>query len=102
MSGFNGVFATGMACQQGTLTLPDTWFRPLLWDLLVVQLLRPDSSNLPCLNSTFTSNTPWYFLDFAFKVIQDMNGSTFNDIQYMNWFTFKAIQYINGSSFKDI
>ena len=28
MSGFHGAFATGVACQQGTLTLPDTWFRP--------------------------------------------------------------------------
>ena len=36
---------------------------PPLWDLLVLQLLRPDSSNLPWL---FTSNTRWYFLDFAF------------------------------------
>ena len=42
-----------VACQQGTLTLPDTWFRPPSWDLLVLQLLRPDSSNLPCLYSTF-------------------------------------------------
>ena len=42
-----------VACQQGTLTFPDTWFRPPLWDLLVLQLLRPDSSNLPCLYSTF-------------------------------------------------
>ena len=50
MSGFHGAFATGVACQQGTLTLPDTWFRPPLWDLLVLQLLRPD---LPCLYSTF-------------------------------------------------
>ena len=25
MSGFHGAFATGVACQQGTLTLPDTW-----------------------------------------------------------------------------
>ena len=28
MSGFHGAFATGVASQQGTLTLPDTWFRP--------------------------------------------------------------------------
>ena len=26
MSGFHGEFVTGMACQKGTLTLPDTWF----------------------------------------------------------------------------
>ena len=53
MSGVHGAFATGVACQQGTLTLPDTWFRPPFWDLLVLQLLRPNSSNLPCLYSTF-------------------------------------------------
>ena len=58
MSGFHGAFATGGASQQGTLTLPDTWFRPPFWDLQILQLLRPNSSNLP-------SNTPWYFLDFA-------------------------------------
>ena len=28
MSGFHGAFATAVACQQGTLTLPYTWFRP--------------------------------------------------------------------------
>ena len=58
MSGFHGAFATGVACQQGTLTLPDTWFRPPLWDLLVLQLLRPDSSNLPYLYSTFHIEYP--------------------------------------------
>ena len=46
MSDFHGAFATGVVCRQGTLTLPDTWFRPPLRDLLVLQLLRPDSSNL--------------------------------------------------------
>ena len=42
-----------MTCQQGTLTLPDTLFRPPFWDFLVLELLRPDSSNLQCLYSTF-------------------------------------------------
>ena len=58
MSGFHGAFATGVACQQGTLTLPDTWFRPSFWDLLMLQLLRPNSSNLPCLYSTFHLEYP--------------------------------------------
>ena len=58
MSSFHGAFATGVACQQGTLTLPDTWFRPPFWDLLVLQLLRPNSSNLPCLYSTFHIEYP--------------------------------------------
>ena len=47
-----------VACQQGTLTLPDTWFRPPLWDWLVLQLLKPDSWNLPCLYSTFHLENP--------------------------------------------
>ena len=65
MSGFHGAFATGVACQQGTLTLPDTWFRPQLWDVLVFQLLRPDSSNLPCLYSTFHLEYPLVFSRFC-------------------------------------
>ena len=54
----SGAFATGVASQQGTLTLPDTWFRPPFWDLLMLQLLRPNSSNLPCLYSTFHLEYP--------------------------------------------
>ena len=50
--------ATGVASQQGTLTLPDTWFRPQFWDLLMLQLLRPNSSNLPCFYSTFHLEYP--------------------------------------------
>ena len=58
MSGFRGAFATGVASQQETLTLPDTWFRPPFWDLLMLQLLRPNSSYLPCLYSTFHLGYP--------------------------------------------
>ena len=58
MSGFHGAFATGVASQQGTLTLPDTWFRPPFWDLLMLQLLRPNSSTLSCLYSTFHLEYP--------------------------------------------
>ena len=58
MSGFHGPFATGVACQQGTLTLPDTWFRPPFLEFLVLQLLRPDSSNWTCLYSTFHLECP--------------------------------------------
>ena len=65
-SGFHGAFATGVACQQGTLTLPDTWFRPPFWDLLMLQLLRPNSSNLPCLYSTFHFEYPLVHSRFCF------------------------------------
>ena len=67
MSGFNGAFATGVACQQGTLTLPDTWFRPPFWDLLMLQLLRPNSSNLPCLYSTLHLEYPLVLSRFCIR-----------------------------------
>ena len=67
MSGFHGAFATGVASQQGTLTLPDTWFRPPFWDLLMLQLLRPNSSNLPCLYSTFHLEYPLVLSRFYFN-----------------------------------
>ena len=69
-SGFHGAFATGVACQQGTLTLPDTWFRPPFWDLLMLQLLRQNSSNLPCLYSTFHQEYPLVLSRFCFTPYQ--------------------------------
>ena len=71
MSGFHWLFATGVACQQGQLTLPDTWFRPPLWDLLMLQLLRPDSSNLPCLYSTFHLEYPLVLSRFCSHIVND-------------------------------
>ena len=73
MSGFHGAFATGVASQQGTLTLPDTWFRPPFWDLLMLQLLRPNSSNLPCLYSTFHLEYPLVLSRFYFQHFQGQN-----------------------------
>ena len=46
MSGFHGAFATGVACQQGTLTTPDTLFCPFCGGLHVLWLLRPVSQTL--------------------------------------------------------
>ena len=74
MSGFHGAFATGVASQQGTLTLPDTWFRPPFWDLLMLQLLRPNSSNLPCLYSTFHLEYPLVLSRFYFETTQIILG----------------------------
>ena len=67
MSGFYGAFATDVACQQGTLTFPDTWFRPPMLGLLVLQLLRPDSWNLSCLYSTFHLEYPLVLSRFCLK-----------------------------------
>ena len=77
MSGFHGAFVTGMASQQGTLTLPDTWFRPPFWDLLMLQLLRPNSSNLPCLYSTFHLEYPLVLSRFC---------SYRSSFKYDSWF----------------
>ena len=68
MSGFHGAFATGVASQQGTLTLPDTWFRPPFWDLLMLQLLRLNFPNLPCLYSTFHLEYPLVLSRFCFLI----------------------------------
>ena len=36
LRGFHRAFSTGVACQQGALTTPDTWFRPLCRGLHVL------------------------------------------------------------------
>ena len=82
--GFHGAFATGVACQQGALTLPDTWFRPPLWYLLVLQLLRPDSSNLPCLYSTFHLEYPLVLSRFCLGLFQALDMSLRTDCVYHN------------------
>ena len=49
--------------------LPDTLFRPTLWDLLELQLLRPDSSILPCLYSTFHLENPLVLSRFCLNTV---------------------------------
>ena len=49
--------------------LVPNFLRPPFWDLLMLQLLRPNSSNLPCLYSTFHLEYPlvlsrFYFVSF--------------------------------------
>ena len=40
MSGFHGAFATGVACQQGTLIFPDTWLRPTIVGLACAPIVE--------------------------------------------------------------
>ena len=95
MSGFHGAFATGVACQQGTLTLPDTWFRPPFWDLLMLQLLRPNSSNLPCLYSTFHLEYPLVLSRFCSSLFMSAlrlyksGRHIWNDMHYRFIFTLR-------------
>ena len=77
MSGFHGTFATGVACQQGTLTLPDTWFRPPLWDLLMLQLLRPDSSNLQYSLLHFLPQIPLVLSLFCYTISEVSKVSSY-------------------------
>ena len=68
-SGFHGDFATGVVFQQGTLTLPDTWFSPLLGTCLCSNYWDQCSRHCRVFSRRFTLNTHRYFLDFAlFKV----------------------------------
>ena len=80
LRGFHGAFATGGACQQGALTLPDPWFRPPFWDLLMLQLLRPNSSNLPCLYSTFHFEYPLVLSRFCFTDITSLRKRLGNSL----------------------
>ena len=58
--GFQKAFATGVACQQGTLTPPDTWSCPTL-GLACVLMSRPISPELVLSSGLWISNTPRYF-----------------------------------------
>ena len=64
MSGFHGASATGVACQQGAFTLPDTWFRPPLGTDLCSNCWDQIPRTCHVFNRIIPLNTPWYFLDF--------------------------------------
>ena len=65
--GFHRTFATGAACQQRTLTPPDTWSCPTL-GLASVLMLRPISPELVLFLDFWVSNIPRYFC-FALCVL---------------------------------
>ena len=58
--GFHRTFATGVACQQRTLTPPVTWSCPTL-GLASVLMLRPISPELVLFLDFWVSNIPRYF-----------------------------------------
>ena len=58
--GFHRTYATGAACQQRTLTPPDTWSCPTL-GLAFVLMSRPISPELVLSPDFWISNTPRYF-----------------------------------------
>ena len=54
-SGFHGAFASRVACQQEMLSLPDTWFCPPFWDLLMLYFVE---TNFPELAVSFLDLSP--------------------------------------------
>ena len=64
VQGFHRTYATGAACQQRTLTPPDTWSCPTL-GLACVLMSRPISPGLVLSPDFWISNIPRYF-SFAF------------------------------------
>ena len=45
-SSFHGAFVTDLASQWGTLTLPDTWFRPPFWGLAYAPIVETSFTEL--------------------------------------------------------
>ena len=72
VQGFDRTYATGAACQQRTLTPPDTWSCPTL-GLECVLMSRPISPELVLSPDFWISNIPryfsfsLYFIEFALK-----------------------------------
>ena len=60
VQGFHRTYATGAACQQRTLTPPDTWSCPTL-GLACVLMSRPFFPELVLSPDLWISNTPRYF-----------------------------------------
>ena len=60
--GCHWAFETGVSCQQGTLTPPDNWLRPIR-DLSMIYLLRPVFSRI--FRDFQTLYIPRYFLNFT-------------------------------------
>ena len=67
MSGLHRAFATGVACQQGTLDLPDTWFRLPFGTCLCSNCVDQIPRTCHVFTRLLTLNTPWYLPDFALK-----------------------------------
>ena len=73
-----------------------------LWDLLVLQLLRPDSSNLPCLYSTFHLEYPLVLSRFCsillkvkLKMIFQTSATNFFIVFLYHFYLFCKRSWIN-------
>ena len=81
MNGFYGAFATTVACQQGALTLPGTWFRPFM-EPAYAPIVQTSFSELVVSFRDFSLECPQYFLDFTL-----MRSQSDNEDPIRNWLT---------------
>ena len=86
MSGFHGAFATGVACQRGMLTLPDTLFRPPFLGLACTPIAGTRFSNLPCLYSTFHLEYPLVLSRFYFDCTAIAGSGTVGPVNRLTSF----------------
>ena len=70
-SGFHGAFVTVVVCQQGTLTLPDTWFRPFL-GLAYAPIFEISFLKLDVILPTFHLEYPLVLPRFCFDKTQNI------------------------------
>ena len=89
VQGFHRIYATDAACQQRTLTPPDTWSCPTL-GLACVLMSRPVSPELVLSPDLWISNTPRYFsFPYRFAYIKvlvkvSVQNPTINCIKYIS------------------
>ena len=82
MSGFHGAFATGVPSQQGTLTLPDTWFSPCLLGICLCSNCWNHFTELAVFFSRlFTLSAPPFFFDLASCSKDNGKRTSFIDIK---------------------
>ena len=62
---FQMTFATGVVCRQGTLTPPNTWFRPIGNSHIIFVLKPIISQTCRDLRTMHFEYPPRYFLEFA-------------------------------------
>ena len=84
-SGFHGVFATDVTCQQGTLILPNTWFRPVLSSLLGLAYAAIVETTFPELAVPF--------LDFSPRVSRGTFSVLLISFKWHCWYSINVIYY---------
>ena len=84
VQGFHRTYATGAACQQRTLSPPDTWSCPT-FGLACVLMSRPNSPELVLFPDFWVSNIPQYFSFASHGWVVTFPGSNRTVFTFRNW-----------------